>query len=117
MNLLEPSGAMAWVYLLLAGIFEIFFTTMMKLSNGFSMERPVYVVLFCLFALCSFSMMNLAIKGIPLGTAYAIWTGIGVLGTTVMGIVFFHDPTDWLRLLFLGMLLVSVIGLKLVSNS
>ncbi len=116
MNLLEPSGWLAWVYLLLAGVFEIFFTTTMKLSNGFSMQRPGYVVAFCAFALCSFSMINLAIKGIPLGTAYAIWTGIGVLGTTLIGIFFFHDPTDWQRMLFLGMLLVSVIGLKLVSN-
>jgi len=103
-----------WLYLLLAGLFEIGFTTMMKLSNGFSMQRPGYVLAFCLFALASFSMINLAIKGIPLGTAYAIWTGIGVLGTVLVGIIWFGDPTTPARLMFMAMLLISVIGLKLV---
>ena len=104
-----------WLYLLLAGLFELGFTTIMKLSNGFSLERPWYVVAFCLCALCSFGMINLAIKGIPLGTAYAIWTGIGVLGTVIIGIVWFGDPTTPARLVFLAMLLISIIGLKLVE--
>lgn len=116
MNLLEPTRAMAWVYLLLAGVFEISFTTIMKLANGFSTDRPGYVLLFCISALLSFSMINLAIKGIPLGTAYAIWTGIGVFGTVTIGIVFFHDPTGWARLTFLSGLLICLIGLKLVSD-
>jgi len=104
-----------WLYLLLAGLFELGFTTIMKLSNGFSLERPGYVLAFCACALCSFGMINLAIKGIPLGTAYAIWTGIGVLGTVIIGIVWFGEPTTPARLAFLGMLLISIIGLKLVE--
>jgi quaternary ammonium compound-resistance protein SugE len=105
----------SWLYLLLAGLFELGFTTIMKLSDGFSMERPGYVVAFCLCALASFGMINLAIKGIPLGTAYAIWTGIGVFGTVIIGIVWFGDPTTPSRLVFLSLLLVSIIGLKLVE--
>lgn len=107
---------MSWIYLLLACVFEVGFTTTMKLSDGFSPQRPGHVLAFCLFALASFGMINLAIRSIPLGTAYAIWTGVGVLGTVVVGIVWFDDPTTVPRLLFLSLLLVSVIGLKLVSR-
>lgn len=106
---------MSWFYLLLAGLFELGFTTMMKLSDGFSPQRPWYAVGFCLFALASFGMINLAIKGIPLGTAYAIWTGIGVLGTVIIGVVWFDEPTTPSRLAFLSLLLISIIGLKLVE--
>jgi quaternary ammonium compound-resistance protein SugE len=87
----------------------------MKMANGFSLERPGYVAVFCVCAGLSFSMMNLAVRGIPLGTAYAVWTGIGVLGTSVVGIVWFGDPTDLPRLALLALLLGSIIGLKLVS--
>ena len=106
---------MSWLYLLLAGLFELGFTTIMKLSDGFSLQRPGYVLAFSLCALASFGMINLAIKGIPLGTAYAIWTGIGVFGTVIIGIVWFGDPTTPSRLVFLSLLLVSIIGLKLVE--
>jgi Membrane transporters of cations and cationic drugs len=106
---------MHWFYLLLAGLLEIGFTTTLKLSNGFSLSRPGYIVAFTALALASFGMLNKALASIPLGTAYAVWTGIGAFGTVVVGILFFGEPQSLWRLLFLTLLIGSIIGLKLVS--
>ena len=106
---------MSWVYLLLAGVFEIAFTTALKKSNGFSFERPQYIAVFTFFALTSFGFLNLALRGISLSTAYAIWTGIGVGGTAIVGYFWFHEMLSGLQILFLSMLFVSIVGLKLVS--
>ncbi len=106
---------MSWLYLILAGVLEIGFTTTLKLSGGFSFQRPVYIALFTLFALASFGALNKSLADIPLGTAYAVWTGIGAFGTAVVGILFFSDPVTALRLLFLTLLIASIIGLKVVS--
>lgn len=102
-----------WVWLILAGCFEIGFTTFMKLSNGFS--RIPYTVGFAVCAILSFVLLNKATTAIPLGTAYAVWTGVGAFGTAVVGIVFFKDPADTWRLVFLTTLIGSIIGLKVVS--
>ena len=104
---------MSWVYLLLAGFFEIGFTTCLKLADGFT--RVVPSVLFVIFAAMSFWLLTRALHTIELGTAYAIWTGIGAFGTALVGIFFFGESTAMLRLLFLLLLIVSIIGLKLVS--
>jgi quaternary ammonium compound-resistance protein SugE len=103
-----------WLALILAGIFELGFTTFMKLSEGFS--RWPFVVGFLISAACSFSLLATAMKVIPLGTAYAVWTGIGAAGTAVVGIVFFKDSASFGRIFFLSLLVVSVIGLKWVSS-
>ena len=104
---------MAWLYLFLAGLFEIGFTTFLKLSDGFSRLWPT--VFFVLFALASFWLLNNALQGVPLGTAYAVWTGIGAFGTAVVGILMFADPVTFWRLFFLALLIGSIIGLKVVS--
>ena len=104
---------MAWTYLLLAGIFEIGFTTFLKLSNGFKDLR--YASLFLLCSLISFFCLSKAIKTIPLGTAYAVWMGIGIFGTSVIGIVFYDEPNHGLRVGFLVMLLVALIGLRVTG--
>lgn len=104
---------MAWLYLFLAGLFEIGFTTFLKLSDGFGRLWPT--AFFLLFALASFWLLNKSLQGVPLGTAYAVWTGIGAFGTAIVGILLFGDPlTSW-RLLFLALLIGSIIGLKVVS--
>lgn len=103
-----------WVALGLAGLFEVGFTTAMKLSDGFS--KPLYLVPFAICAVLSFGLLSLAIKQIPLGTAYAMWTGIGALGTAVVGMVFFKDPVSWPRIGFLLLIVVAIVGLKLVSS-
>ncbi len=104
---------MAWIYLLFAGIFEIGFTTSLKLSNGFTKWLPSLAFVF--FAILSFGLLTKAIQTIPLGTSYAIWTGIGAAGTVIIGIIFFGEPLHFWRVFFIAMLIGSIIGLKLVS--
>lgn len=104
---------MAWVYLVIAGIFEIGFATSLKLSENFS-NWP-YTISFFVCAAISFGLLVVAAKHIPLGTAYAVWTGIGAFGTALVGILFFGDPAIVGRTVFLVLLVGSVIGLKLVS--
>lgn len=105
---------MSWFYLLGAGLFEVGFTTCLKLSNNFSDWR--WSTAFGVCAFISFSLLSEAAKTIPLGTAYAVWTGIGALGTALIGIVFFKDPLTFWRVFFLLLLIGSVIGLKAVSG-
>jgi quaternary ammonium compound-resistance protein SugE len=105
---------MSWVYLFAAGVFEIGFTTFLKLSDNFSKLWPT--IGFLVFSIASFLFLAKAMNTIPLGTAYAVWTGIGAFGTAIIGIYFFNDPLNLLRVVFLTLLLVSVVGLKLVSH-
>lgn len=104
---------MSWFFLVLAGLFEVGFTTCLKLSDSFSRLWPSLGFIFC--AVVSFWLLTRATQTIPLGTAYAVWTGIGAFGTAVIGIYAFGDPATALRLVFLAVLIGSIIGLKLVS--
>jgi quaternary ammonium compound-resistance protein SugE len=103
---------MAWIYLLLAGAFEVGFTTAIRFIDGW---KPWPFLLFLACAVASAIFLYKALDSIPLGTAYAVWTGIGAAGTVLLGIVFFKEPADTLRLLFLATLIASILGLKLVS--
>ncbi len=102
-----------WVLLFCAGLFEIGFTTFMKLSQGFSIL--IYTLGFIACAIFSFLLLNKSLTHIPLGTAYAVWTGIGAFGTAIIGMLFFKDPISLLRSLFLILLIGSILGLKLVA--
>ncbi|MBV0932647.1 DMT family transporter [Marinobacterium weihaiense] len=104
---------MAWLYLLFAGLFEVGFAVALKQSEGLSKLGPS--IAFVIMGAISFVLLTKAMASIPLGTAYATWTGIGAIGTVLVGIVFFGDPASGLRLFFLAMLLCSLVGLKLVS--
>ncbi|ADQ84340.1 multidrug efflux SMR transporter [Methylovorus sp. MP688] len=104
---------MSWILLILAGLFEIGFTTCLKLSDTFTKPWPTLGFIVC--AGISFWLLMQATRDIPLGTAYAVWTGIGVLGTVIIGIVVFNDPLSPLRLLFLVLLIGAIVGLKAVS--
>lgn len=104
---------MAWTLLILAGLFEIGFTTFLKLSEGFSRFWPSVGFFIC--AIISFWLLTRATLVIPMGTAYAVWTGIGAFGTALIGILWLGDPTTTWRLVFLVLLIGSIIGLKLVS--
>jgi quaternary ammonium compound-resistance protein SugE len=101
---------MAWLRLLGAGAFEIGFTTCMKLDGMWA------TVLFFVFAALSFWLLTQAMKTIPLGTAYAVWTAIGAVGTAVVGILAFGDPVTFWRIFFLAAIVAIVIGLKMVSK-
>ena len=104
---------MPWFYLILAGFFECAFTTCLKLSDG--LTRLGWSIAFVVLSIVSFAFLTLAAQKISLGTAYAVWTGIGAFGTAAIGIIWFKDPATFWRLFFLAMLIGSIIGLKLVS--
>ncbi len=105
---------MAWTYLIIAGLFEVGFTTSLKLSQNFS--NRWWSVLFFISITLSFVFLNKATQTIPMGTGYAVWTGIGAIGTVIIGIIFFKEPADAWRLFFLLLLIGSILGLKLVSS-
>jgi quaternary ammonium compound-resistance protein SugE len=104
---------MAWIYLVIAGFFEIGFTTFLKLSDNFTRLWPT--VCFFILSVFSFLFLSFSLKEIPLGTAYAVWTGIGAFGTVLIGIFYFGEATDPWRLFFIFCLIFSIIGLKTVS--
>jgi quaternary ammonium compound-resistance protein SugE len=105
---------MAWVYLVCAGLFEVAFTTCLKLSNNFT--HRWWSTGFFISITLSFYFLNKAIQTIPLGTGYAVWTGIGAVGTAVVGIFIFHEPAFFRRVFFITLLIGSIVGLKFVSN-
>jgi quaternary ammonium compound-resistance protein SugE len=104
---------MAWIYLIIAGLFEVAFTTCLKLSNNFTNQW--WSLGFLASVSLSFYLLNKASQSIPLGTSYAVWTGIGAVGTVLIGIVFFNEPAYFWRLFFIFLLVGSIAGLKLVS--
>ncbi|KFA26842.1 multidrug efflux SMR transporter [Xanthomonas vasicola] len=104
---------MPWIYLLLAGLFEIGFAMGLKYSDGFTRLWPTMLTIG--LAGISLWFMTQALKTIPVGTGYAIWTGIGALGVTIAGIALFGDSASWSRLACIGLIVAGVMGLKLVS--
>ncbi|AAM35376.1 QacE family quaternary ammonium compound efflux SMR transporter [Xanthomonas citri pv. citri] len=104
---------MPWIHLLLAGLFEIGFAMGLKYSDGFTRLWPT--VLTIGLAGISLWFLTQALKTIPVGTGYAIWTGIGALGVTIAGIALFGDSASWSRLACIGLIVAGVIGLKLVG--
>ena len=105
---------MAWFYLLLAGGLEVFWASFLKLSEGFT--RPLYSALTVAGMLASFALLAQAMKTLPLGTAYAVWTGIGALGSLVVGIAVFRESASPARLLFAALLLAGIVGLKATAR-
>ncbi|PLR77313.1 ligand-binding protein SH3 [Bacillus sp. V3-13] len=105
---------MAWFYLLLAGLSEIGWAFGLKYSKGFT--EPVPTVMTIMLIIVSFILFAKAMKTIPIGTAYAVFTGIGAAGTALIGMVFLGEPAGWLKVMFISLLLGGIIGLKLSSN-
>lgn len=105
---------MAWVYLVLAGLLEIGWAVGLKYTDGFTKLGPstVTVVLMTL----SIGLLSLALRSLPIGTAYAVWTGIGAAGTALVGMWWFDDPRSLLRVLCVGFIVAGIIGLKLTSS-
>ena len=106
---------MAWTYLVFAGLFEVGFASTLKLTENFTKLWPTLIFSVCI--LLSFILLNRALKDIPIGTAYAVWTGIGAAGTALIGILIYKEPATALRLFFLVTLIGSVIGLKFATTS
>jgi quaternary ammonium compound-resistance protein SugE len=105
---------MAWLLLVLAGLLEVAWAVGLKYTEGFT--RPVPSVLTGLAILGSMLLLGMAIRTLPIGTAYGVWVGIGAFGAAVLGIVLFGEVASPPRILFLGLLLVAVIGLKATSS-
>lgn len=104
---------MAWVYLFLAGAFEVVWVIAMKYAEGFS--KPVPSIVMLAGMIVSFGCLTLAVKTLPLGTSYAIWTGIGAVGAMIAGIILFGESASALRIGCAGLIVAGIIGLKLAS--
>ena len=105
---------MAWVYLVVAGILETGWAIGLKYTDGF--RRPVPSILTILAIAGSMILLAMAARTIPIGTAYAIWVGIGAVGAVILGIILFDEPRDFARMLFVALLIVSLVGLKLTTR-
>ena len=104
---------MAWTILFVAGLMEIGWAIGLKYTEGFSRLVPSVLTLACMLA--SIVLLGLAVKTLPIGTAYAVWTGIGAVGTAILGIILFGDPATALRLACIGLIVAGIAGLKLVT--
>src|SRR5271169_1869888 len=102
--------SVSWIFLLLAGFFEICFTIALKYSQGFA--RLVPSIITVIFIVLSFFSVAQSMKLIPIGTAYAVWAGIGAAGTVICGIIFFGDSYHVIRLISLFLIVLGIIGLK-----
>ena len=104
---------MSWVYLFLAGILEVAWVVALKMSDGFTKIVPSAVMVVTIVS--SFVLLNLAIRSLPMGVAYAIWTGMGAAGAVIMGIILFKEPCTFWHLFFLSMIIIGLVGIKFVS--
>ncbi|AWF39917.1 quaternary ammonium compound efflux SMR transporter SugE [Proteus mirabilis] len=104
---------MSWIILFVAGLLEIVWAVGLKYTHGFTRLTPSIITISAMIV--SMGMLSYAMKGLPAGTAYAIWTGIGAVGTAIFGIIVFGESTNIYRLLSLAMIVFGIIGLKLAS--
>jgi quaternary ammonium compound-resistance protein SugE len=104
---------MAWTYLFFAGLFEIGWAIGLKYTEGFTRLTPTLLTVASM--IISLGLLGLALKTLPVGTAYAVWTGIGTVGTALLGIYLLGEPATVLRLVCIGLIVSGIIGLKLVA--
>ena len=107
------SVALTWALLFIAGLFEVAWAVGLKYTEGFS--RPMPTVLTVAAMVISMGLLGVVARQLPIGTAYAVWTGIGVFGTAVLGMYLFGESTAALRLLCLGLIITGIVGLKLTT--
>jgi quaternary ammonium compound-resistance protein SugE len=105
---------MDWIYLLIAGLFEIGWAIGLKYTDGFTKLWPS--VLTIIGMILSFYFLSTAVKTIPIGTAYAIWTGIGAVGTAILGIILFGESKELIRIFFILLVVIGIVGLKIFSK-
>ncbi len=104
---------MAWFYLILGGLFEIGFTTSLRFVDGF--RNLPWTGAFLVSVGISMALLELASRTIPMGTAYAVWGGIGAVGTVIVGMAFFSEPTELMRVLLILVIVAAIAGLRLVG--
>jgi len=105
---------MAWIFLIVAGLFEIAMALSLKESHGFS--RIGYTITFVITLIISFAFLSLGVRTLPVGTGYAVWTGIGATGTAIAGMVLLGEPRDLSRVISIGLIVAGVIGLKFLGG-
>jgi quaternary ammonium compound-resistance protein SugE len=106
---------MAWIWILIASCFEISWAVGLKYSQGFTqIKASIFTIITMIL---SYVFLSLGVKGLPIGTAYAVWTGIGAVGTVLYGILFFNEPKDLLRVFFIFLIIAGIIGLRLTYKS
>lgn len=103
-----------WIFLLIGGICEVGFVSMMKLSDGF--KKLKYSIYTLLFMAVSFYTLSLALKGIPIGIGYAVWSGIGAIGSVAVGMLFFKESRSMKKILFITLIVIGIVGLRLSTN-
>lgn len=111
---MELSRSVAWVLLIMAGLFEVAWAIGLKYSAGFTRWTPSMLTAVAMIA--SMGLLGLAARSLPIGTAYAVWTGIGTVGAVLLGILLFGDSHSALRLACVALILIGIIGLKLVGE-
>lgn len=104
----------AWLILFIAGIFETAWAISMKYSHGFTKFLPSFLTV--LFALISMGLLAYSLKTLPVGSAYAVWTGIGATGTAILGIYLFNESKDFIRIFFILLIIIGLIGLRFFSK-
>lgn len=108
---------MNWIILVIAGMFEVLFTSCMgKMKESTGVEMYLWGAGFLVSVTLSMGLLFKATQSLPIGTAYAVWTGIGAAGSVIVGILIFKEPASFLRLFFISTLILSIVGLKLVSH-
>lgn len=111
---MQLGNTVAWLLLILAGLFEVAWVVGLKYTDGFT--RLIPSLLTAVAVIVSMTLLGLAARSLPIGTAYAVWTGIGTVGAVLLGILLFGDSANALRLACIALVLIGVIGLKLVSR-
>lgn len=106
---------MAWIVLFVAGLLEVGWAVGLKYTEGFTRLGPTLATAAALVG--SMALLGIALRTLPLGTAYAVWTGIGTVGTAVLGIVLFREPATALRLVCIGLIVTGIVGLKLATGA
>ncbi len=104
---------MAWLILFLAGLFEVGWAVGLKYTDGFTRPGPTLATVAAMAM--SLWLLGIAMKTLPLGTAYAVWVGVGTIGTVLLGIILLNEPVNALRLISVGLILAGIIGLKLAT--
>ncbi|MDB5842502.1 MAG: small multidrug resistance protein [Herminiimonas sp.] len=105
---------MNWIILILAGLFEIGWAIGLKYTEGFTRFWPSAGTVLAMIV--SMGLLGIAMRSLPVGTAYAVWVGVGAVGTVILGIILFDEPSNMLRLLSVGFIVAGIIGLKLASS-
>ena len=105
---------MAWIYLFIAGLFEVVWAIGLKYTNGFTKLWPSVGTVVAM--IISFYFLSTAVKTIPIGTGYVVWTGIGAVGTALLGIILFGESKEIIRIFFILLIVIGIVGLKIFSK-